>query len=152
VAPVFSEEGEVTFYVPQTGVKTSAKWRSWFDYTKTYEEGRWYTETHPFETLPLLVRPGTATAINPQLERADGEYLEGLEILLNGPLEAETAVQIVTPNATDVVAMTLKVGVTRELQHHQRHTARRGGRTSTGTSVKITSMDRDIAVTRQGLK
>jgi alpha-D-xyloside xylohydrolase len=152
VAPVFSEEGEVTFYVPQTGVKTSAKWRSWFDHTKTYEEGRWYTETHPFETLPLLVRPGTATAINPQLERADGEYLEGLEILLNGPLEAETAVQIVTPKATDVVAMTLKVGVTRELQHHQRHAARRGGRTSTGTSVKITSMDRDIAVTRQGLK
>jgi alpha-D-xyloside xylohydrolase len=151
VAPVFTEDGEVTFYVPQTEVKTGAKWRSWFDYTKTYEEGRWYTETHPFETLPLLVRPGTVTAVNPQLEKADGEYLEGLEILVNGPLEAETAVQIVEAKATDTIAMTLKVGVTGELQHHQRHAARRGGRKSVGTSVKTVAMDRDVVVTRQSL-
>lgn len=151
VAPVFSEEGEVTFYVPLTGVKSGAKWRSWFDYRKTYDAGRWYTESHPFETLPLLMRPGAVTAVNRQLERADGEYLEGLELLVNGPLEGETKVEIVDAKATDTVAMTLRVGVDGELQHHQRHAARRGGRKSGGPSVKTVAMDRDVVVTRQTL-
>jgi len=90
VAPVFSEEGKVSFYVPHTGHENAAaaKWRSWFDHTKTYEQGCWYTETHDFNTLPLLVRPGTVTAINPKLNAPeDGDYLAGLELLVNGPLE-----------------------------------------------------------------
>jgi alpha-D-xyloside xylohydrolase len=151
VAPVFSGEGEVTFYVPLTGVTSGAQWRSWFDYGKTYEEGRWYTESHPFETLPLLVRPGTVTAVNPQLKRPDGEYLDGLELLVNGPLGVETKVEIVDAKATDAIAMTLRVGVDGGLQHHPQHAARRGGRKSGGTTVKTVAMDRDVVVTKQTL-
>ena len=60
VAPVFDEGGEVTFYVPLSGKENTpgadsaakqSKWRSFFDHVKTYEEGRWYTESHGFDTL-----------------------------------------------------------------------------------------------------
>lgn len=147
VAPVFTIDGEVTFYVPVSNVKTGAKWRSWFDYTKTYEEGRWYTETHPFDTLPLLVRPGTATAMNPKLDKPDGNSKDGLEILVNGPLEAEVVVQIVDVKKVDAIAMTLRIGTDGALQHHQRHAARRGKRSSLDNSAKTIAMDRDVVVT-----
>ena len=39
VAPVLSPEGWVRFYVPE--VTSEAKWRSWFDPSKTYEGGQW---------------------------------------------------------------------------------------------------------------
>jgi alpha-D-xyloside xylohydrolase len=51
VAPVFSAEGDVTFYLP------AGKWRTYF----TNEEivgGRWITETHGFHSLPLYIRIG----------------------------------------------------------------------------------------------
>ena len=147
VAPVFSAEGEVTFYVPHTAVKSRAKWRSWFDYTKTYEEGRWYTETHDFDTLPLLVRPGSVTPINPKLEKPDGDSKDGLEVLVNGPLEAEITVQLVDAKTPDTIAMTLRIGTDGALQHHQKHAARRGRRSTLDNSVKTTAMDRDVVVT-----
>lgn len=40
VAPVLDGSGWVQFYVPVTGSE-EAMWRSWFDPSKTYEEGRW---------------------------------------------------------------------------------------------------------------
>ena len=51
VAPVFSAEGEVTFYLP------AGTWRNYF----TNEEivgGRWIKETHGFHSLPLYMRIG----------------------------------------------------------------------------------------------
>lgn len=153
VAPVFSAEGEVTFYVPQTGINCTAKWRSWFEYTKIYEEGRWYKETHSFDTLPLLVRPATATPINPKLEMPDGDAKDGLEVLVNGPLEAETIVQLVDVKKPDTIVTTLRIGVDGALQHHQRHANRRGRRSTLDSSVKTIAMDRDVVVTsRQKLE
>jgi len=53
VAPVFSEDGEVSYYLPEgewtrllTGEKVSG--------------GKWITEKHGFFSLPLLQRPGSA--------------------------------------------------------------------------------------------
>jgi alpha-D-xyloside xylohydrolase len=109
VAPVFGEDGEVTFYVPRTGLKTSAKWRSWFDHTKTYEEGMWYTETHGFDTLPLLIRPETITPICPGLSTPDGDVLKSLELLDNGPLTNPVTVEIVEPQDVGKVAASLTI-------------------------------------------
>ncbi|EOL42647.1 alpha-xylosidase [Enterococcus phoeniculicola] len=52
VAPIFNEEGQVTFYVPNiTGM--------WTDYLtgKRYAGGQWYQETVDYFHLPLLARP-----------------------------------------------------------------------------------------------
>jgi alpha-D-xyloside xylohydrolase len=51
VAPVFNAEGTVEFYLP------AGKWTNYF--TKdVVEGGRWVTEQHGFDSLPLYVREG----------------------------------------------------------------------------------------------
>lgn len=109
VAPVFSEEGTVTFYVPRSEDDQNGNWVSWFDHKKTYEPGRWYTETHGFETLPILIRPGSVTPINPKLKDPQGDAFDGLELLVNGKISRETEVEIVDPSATHNVLQTIKV-------------------------------------------
>jgi alpha-D-xyloside xylohydrolase len=55
VAPVFSDEGTVDYYVP------AGRWTSLID-GRTVEGPRWVRETHSFLSLPLLVREGTLLA------------------------------------------------------------------------------------------
>ncbi|KAI2790328.1 Alpha-xylosidase [Penicillium oxalicum] len=109
VAPVFSEEGEVTFYVPRAEDEANGKWVSWFDHSKSYEGGQWYTETHGFDTMPILVRPGTVTVTNPSLKAPGDNALEGVELLVNGTLAAEATIELVDPSQTDQVLKTLRV-------------------------------------------
>ncbi|KAL2814201.1 glycosyl hydrolases family 31-domain-containing protein [Aspergillus cavernicola] len=104
VAPVFSDSGSVTFYVPRTPEDSQGSWISWFDHEKKYESGRWYTETHGFETLPILVRPGSVTPLNPKLKAPEGDALDGLEVLVNGGLGGEVIrVEVVDPEKTHEV-------------------------------------------------
>lgn len=63
VAPVFTPEGEVTFYVPE------GRWTSLID-GRVYEGPRWFTETHGLKSLPLLVRPNSIIAFG-QDDRPD---------------------------------------------------------------------------------
>jgi alpha-D-xyloside xylohydrolase len=51
VAPIFSADGEVTFYLP------AGKWRNFFT-EQIVDGGRWMTETHGFSSLPLYARVG----------------------------------------------------------------------------------------------
>lgn len=109
VAPVFSEEGTVTFYVPRSEDDKNGNWVSWFDHKKTYEPGRWYTETHGFDTLPILIRPGSVTPINPKLKDPQGDAFDGLELLVNGNIRREVEVEVVDPSETHNVLQTVKV-------------------------------------------
>jgi alpha-D-xyloside xylohydrolase len=109
IAPVFSEEGEVTFYVPRSADDECGKWVSWFDHSKSYESGRWYTETHGFDTLPILIRPGSVTPLNPALKAPQDDALTGLELLVNGKLSDDRVVDIVDPGQTDQVLKTIRV-------------------------------------------
>jgi alpha-D-xyloside xylohydrolase len=59
VAPVFSEEGTVQYYVPE------GEWYGLLD-GKTRQGTRYYTETHDFMSLPLLLRPGSAIVMREQ--------------------------------------------------------------------------------------
>jgi alpha-D-xyloside xylohydrolase len=51
VAPVFSEDGEVSYYLPQ------GEWARLLS-GETVQGGCWKTEKHGFLSLPLLVRAG----------------------------------------------------------------------------------------------
>jgi alpha-D-xyloside xylohydrolase len=51
VAPVFSEDGEVSYYIP------AGEWTQLLT-GETVQGGCWKTETHGFLSLPLLVRGG----------------------------------------------------------------------------------------------
>jgi alpha-D-xyloside xylohydrolase len=73
VAPVFSESGEVTFYVPD-GIWT---------HLVTGEElrgPRWVTQKHGFDSLPLLVRPGSVIPVGAVTSRPDYAWADGVTL------------------------------------------------------------------------
>ncbi|ETN43559.1 uncharacterized protein HMPREF1541_02718 [Cyphellophora europaea CBS 101466] len=108
VAPVFDKDGWVRFYVPET--EGNGLWRSWFDGKKTYSGGKWYEEQHAFDSLPLLVKPGAVVPVNYKLKDFEGDVLNGLELLVNGPLDSEKEVKIVEAKDVASVSKTLVVG------------------------------------------
>ncbi|HNB52712.1 MAG TPA: glycoside hydrolase family 31 protein, partial [Anaerolineales bacterium] len=73
VAPVFSADGEVTYYVPHG---------FWTHYlTGAQIKGpAWVRETHGFFSLPLLVRPNTLLAHGAHATRPDYDYLDSLTL------------------------------------------------------------------------
>ncbi|NGO75087.1 alpha-xylosidase [Streptomyces sp. YC504] len=82
VAPVFSADGDVEFYLPEgtwTHLLTGEK----------VQGPAWRRETHGFEGLPLYVRPGAVLPLAADERRPDGDWTEGLTLL-------------VTPDAQDV--------------------------------------------------
>jgi alpha-D-xyloside xylohydrolase len=69
VAPVFSERGDVSFYLPE------GRWTHLFSNTRL-DGGRWHKEQHDFTSLPLYVRPNTLLALGSQDQRPDYDYCE----------------------------------------------------------------------------
>lgn len=114
VAPVFTEDGSVSFYVPYTSSspeeESRGKWISWFDHNKTYEPGWWYHETHDFSSLPILIRPGTATPVNRVLKTPEEDPLNGLEFIVNGQVGEDYKIEIVDPENVHEVIKSVAVG------------------------------------------
>ena len=67
VAPVFSHDGVVNYYVP------AGRWTSLLD-GKVIEGPRWVRETHDYMSLPLLVRPNSVIPVGSNTERPDYDY------------------------------------------------------------------------------
>ncbi|ORT60027.1 alpha-xylosidase [Streptomyces sp. CB03238] len=75
VAPVFTAEGKVEFYVPE-GVWTHLLTG------ETVTGPGWRRERHGFDSLPLYVRPGAVLPLGADDQRPDGDWLEGLTLLV----------------------------------------------------------------------
>ena len=69
--------------------------------TPVHADFKWYTETHDFRTLPLLIRPGSVVAINRQIETPEDEECtgKGLEVVVNGPIEEVVKVNLLSPKS-----------------------------------------------------
>ncbi|BDI21490.1 alpha-xylosidase [Herbiconiux sp. L3-i23] len=92
VAPVFSADGVVEFYLP-AGTWTN-HWTG-----ERIEGGRWLRETHRFDTLPLYVREGAVIAWGARADRADYDYLDGLTLEIHKtPGEWSKTLVISTPD------------------------------------------------------
>ncbi|RSM51854.1 alpha-xylosidase [Amycolatopsis sp. WAC 01376] len=86
VAPVFSDEGEVTYYVPD-GV-----WTDFF--TGDEIQGpRWVTTVCDMLTVPLLVRPNTVLPLGAVDDRPDYDYADGVTLR---PYRLEDGARITT--------------------------------------------------------
>ena len=90
-APVFTEAGDVEFYLP------AGKWTSFWDGTTVQGPG-WRRETHGFNSLPLYVREGTVLALGKESD-AEGEgfgydWLEGGEVRLYCVKEGDKATMV----------------------------------------------------------
>ncbi len=84
VAPVFSEAGDVDFYLPE------GRWTHLF----TGEEvngGRWRHERHGFMSMPIYVRPNTLLAIGADASRPDYDYADEVELRLYALDEGQRA-------------------------------------------------------------
>lgn len=73
VAPVFSEQGEVTYYLPE------GKWTHLLT-GEVVEGGKWRKEVHDFFSLPLFVRPGSILAMGAEDTRPDYDFADKVEL------------------------------------------------------------------------
>jgi alpha-D-xyloside xylohydrolase len=87
VAPVFSAHGEVTYYVP------AGRWTRYLT-GETVEGPGWVTETHGFDSVPLLVRPGAVLPIGNRTDRPDYDHRDGVTLRLYEPIEGVTTVHV----------------------------------------------------------
>ena len=70
VAPVFSEDGVVDYYLP------AGRWTDFLT-GEVVAGGRWYRAQHGFLSLPLFVRENSIVALGTRDDRPDYDYLEG---------------------------------------------------------------------------
>ncbi|WP_102192519.1 alpha-xylosidase [Microbacterium aurantiacum] len=99
VAPVFSEDGTVDFYLP------AGEWTSLLS-GETVTGGTWRRETHGFDSLPLYARPGAVLPWGARSDRPDYDYHDGLRLRV---FPGGTGVATVTVTAPGGVATTYTV-------------------------------------------
>ncbi|MER6229806.1 alpha-xylosidase [Streptomyces sp. NPDC001616] len=87
VAPVFTEDGEVEYYVPE------GTWTSLLTGERVTGPA-WRHETHGFDSVPLLVRDGAVLPWGADDQRPDGDWLEGLTLRVFGPGTGGTTVTV----------------------------------------------------------
>jgi alpha-D-xyloside xylohydrolase len=87
VAPVMSASGRVSYYVP------AGRWTHLLT-GEVVEGPRWVTEACGFDTVPVLVRPGTALPLGARDDRPDYEYHDGVTLQLYELAEGEVRVDV----------------------------------------------------------
>ncbi|MFF3447101.1 alpha-xylosidase [Streptomyces sp. NPDC002667] len=77
VAPVFSDEGDVSYYVPEG---------TWTPYLggEPVTGPRWVRERHGFLSVPLLVRPGAVIPVGAVDDRPDYDHADGVTLRAYG--------------------------------------------------------------------
>jgi alpha-D-xyloside xylohydrolase len=98
VAPVFSADGVVEFYLP------AGSWTNYFT-GEVVEGPGWRTERHGFESLPLYVRDGAVIPVGGRDDRPDYDYRDGLVLRAfasSSPDERVNTVEVTTPTGEAV--------------------------------------------------
>ncbi|GAA1758519.1 alpha-xylosidase [Agromyces humatus] len=92
VAPVFTESGEVEFYLP------AGRWTNWWTGEVVDSHGAWRSEVHGFTSLPLYVREGAVLPIGARVDRPDYDYLDGLTVRLYPGATDDAGVTVTAPD------------------------------------------------------
>jgi len=89
VAPVFSEDGECSFYLPAGG--------EWTDIQtgETLRGGSWYTKKYDYFGLPLYAKPNSIIVFGSFSDTADYDYADGMRIVIYGMEDGCTAEAVV---------------------------------------------------------
>ncbi|MDO5747888.1 MAG: alpha-xylosidase [Actinomycetaceae bacterium] len=89
VAPVFSEEGDVDFYLP------TDRWINILDGHVVEGKG-WHHEVHDFQSLPLMVESGTVLPLSNNAQTTTGTLPEGLTLAIFGSRVSSQEIMIGT--------------------------------------------------------
>ncbi|MFE5158449.1 alpha-xylosidase [Streptomyces sp. NPDC056697] len=101
VAPVFDDEGEVSYYVPQ-GVWTHVP------SGRTVHGPRWVRETHGFLSVPLLARPGAVIPFGAADDRPDADWADGITLRVYEPAAGRpVTVRVPRPDGTTAATFTV---------------------------------------------
>jgi alpha-D-xyloside xylohydrolase len=103
VAPVFNADGDTAYYVPE------GRWTKLLT-GETIDGPRWVKERHGFDSVPLLVRPGSVIATGSRDDRPDYSYVDGVTLnlfaLSDGVLETTVPALDGSPAATYRISRT----------------------------------------------
>jgi len=105
VAPVFSAEGDVAYYVPE------GTWTHVLSGARTVGPA-WVRENHDFFSLPLLARPGSVIPFGARADRPDYDYAQGVTLRV---FELEDGARVTTavpnPDGAEAVFSTACDGI-----------------------------------------
>lgn len=73
VAPVFTKEGDVDYYLPE------GKWTGFMD-NREIDGGKWLHEIHNFMSLPLMARENSIIAVGADKENVEYDYGKNLTL------------------------------------------------------------------------
>jgi alpha-D-xyloside xylohydrolase len=73
VAPVFSADGDTSYYVP------AGRWTHFLT-GRVVSGPAWIREVHAFDSVPLLVRPGSVIPVGARSDRPDYGYEDGVTL------------------------------------------------------------------------
>ncbi len=102
VAPVFSPEGAVTYYLP------AGRWTNFITGEVKVGPG-WVCETHGFLSLPLMVRPNSIVAVGACEHRPDYDYGDGVTLQVYEMADGGQATAVI-PSLSGGVDATFEVG------------------------------------------
>ncbi|OPJ59500.1 alpha-xylosidase [Clostridium oryzae] len=71
VAPIFNENGKVSYYLPK------GKWTNFIN-GKVLEGGTWYSETHDYMSIPLMVKENSIIAVGNDDTKPDYDYAKNV--------------------------------------------------------------------------
>ncbi|MDX6350162.1 MAG: alpha-D-xyloside xylohydrolase, partial [Streptomyces sp.] len=92
VAPVFSEDGAVDYYVPE------GTWTHLLTGERVAGPG-WRHETHGFATLPLLARPGSVVPFGAVEDGPEYDWVDGVTLRVHAPADGgETVTAVPAPD------------------------------------------------------
>ncbi|GAA3597359.1 alpha-xylosidase [Nonomuraea rosea] len=115
VAPVLTHGGHVAYYVPE------GTWTS-FRTGEPTRGGRWVRETHAFDSVPLLVRPGAVIPVGAIGDRPDYDYGTGVTLRAYELAEGRT-VTVTVPSPDGRPCSTFTVTRRGGAVHAERHGA-----------------------------
>jgi alpha-D-xyloside xylohydrolase len=99
VAPVFTEDGTVEYYVP-AGV-----WTNILTGVRVSGPG-WQRETHGFSTMPVLARPGAVIPFGAQAQGPEYDWADGVTLRVYAPADgSETVTTIPTADGSGPAAV-----------------------------------------------
>lgn len=84
VAPIFNDEGEANYYLPE------GTWTNFIS-GKKYEGGRWIREKHDYLSVPMMVKENSLIAVGNESSKPDYDYRNNVSVLAYELKENEKA-------------------------------------------------------------
>jgi len=136
VAPVFSHDGSVTYYVPQ------GRWINLLTGEQVEGPG-WKRGTHDFMSLPLLVRPNSVIPIGSHTDKPDYDYSDGITLQIFS-LDDGYSTKVEIPALDGKIETTFEIERKGNIIHIQRHGSAKTWNVALSGSA-LTSMEKHIS-------